>query len=86
MRPQDLVVFNFGHHVDPSKNESLRAIGEAGVPKWEIEYSEALKHLFMVLSEARKRQQIVDPLRIVSRTSDIRHHRANASDWDGGNV
>ena len=86
VKPQDLVVFNFGHHVDPSKSNSLREIGKGGVPKWETKYSEALKHLFKLLSEATKRQQVVDPSRIVFRTTDIRHHRANESDWDGGIV
>ena len=81
--PQDFVVINFGHHIDPSKSDYMRAVDKSGVPNWETKYSEALKRLFGVLSEATRKQQIVDHSRIIFRTSDVRHHRANESDWDG---
>ena len=84
--PQDFVVINFGHHIDPSKSDYMRAVDKSGVPNWETKYSEALKRLFGVLSEATRKQQIVDHSRIIFRTSDVRHHRANESDWDGGSV
>jgi hypothetical protein len=72
MGSEDYLVFNFGHHMDPSKPGLKYA--------WKAKFQQTMKTAIRELKMSNSSR--LHPSRILFRTTTVRHFRAGKGDWN----
>jgi hypothetical protein len=72
MRPQDYLVFSFGHHMHPAKPGLKHT--------WKEKFQDVIKTVLRELKTSNSSR--LDPSRILFRTTTVRHYRAGKGDWN----
>lgn len=76
LSPNDYVVFNIGHHVDPGNGKFKNATGNA---TWLFTYERVVPR--MIRDFKNLTHHILNPSHVLFRTTSVRHFHSGQGDW-----